>query len=271
MASGILTFNGLDSDTDLSLLPVSIGGMLGAPARALGLLDLPQAPGGIDPGLVPSEAARTLTIEGLIKATSQTTLMTTLDRIKEVCGTGLVTIAGPYATDRRYYGVLQPLDAEQVERTLLNGWARVTLAFVCPLPYAIASTPTTVSFGSTATAIPLGTAPSALRTDWSAVITITGAATTPIVTYADYRGTTQATLSFSGYSPSAGDSIVIDCGRKLVYRFVGGAKSNAFSYLAAGYAFPALSPDDAYVTGALWPTLAVSSGVASLRYYKAYR
>lgn len=271
MAASILTFNGLDSDTDLGLIPVSVTGMLGSPAKTLGLLDIPQAPGGIDPGLPPKESARTLTIEAMVQATSQTVLMTTLDSIKDTLGTGLVEIAGPYSTTRAYYGVLQPFDAEQFTDRLLNGWARVSLSFVCPLPYAISTTRDTIAFGATAVSIPLGTAPSTGRDDFSAIIQITGAATTPTLTYLDSAGNTVSTMVFSGYSPSAGDSILIDCGRRLVYRYVSGTRSNAFTYLTAGYTFPALDPQDGSYRSSLYPSLKVSSGSAFITYNKLYR
>lgn len=271
MASTVLYANGLDFDADLGLIPVAIGGMLGSPARTLGLLDIPQAPGGVDPGLPPQEAARTLTIEALVQASSQTTLLTTLDSIKDALGTGLVELTGAYSSTRAYYGVLQPFDAEQFARTLLNGWATVRLAFLCAQPYAVSTTRSTIAFGSTAVTVPLGTAPSQGRDDWSAIIEITGAATTPTLTYLDSAGNTVGTMAFSGYSPAAGDSIIIDCGRRLVYRYVSGTRSNAFSLMTAGYRFPDLDPADGSYRSSLWPSLKVSSGSGFLTYNLMYR
>ncbi len=270
MASTILYANGYDFDTDLGLIPVSIGGMMGAPAQALQLLDLPQAPGAINPGIPRSEAVRTLKINCLVQASSETTLFTTLDVAKEKLGTGLVQIQGPYSSTRCYYGVLQPFDAEQFAASVLNGWASVTLEFVCPMPYAVATTADTLAFGSTAVRVPLGTAPSIGRDDWSATIEIIGAATTPTLTYKNASGDTVGSMVFT-YSPAAGDHIRIDLGRKLVQRRVSGTWSNAFTYLTAGYAFPALDPTDGNVSGALWPSLTVSSGTGILTYWKMYR
>lgn len=78
-------------------------------------------------------------------------------------------------------------------------------------------------------------------------------------------------MVFSGHSPLAGDSLVIDCGRRTVTKIVSSVSSNAISHLTAGYSFPALSPDDASFTASLWPTLTVSAGTGSITYYRAFR
>ena len=270
MASTVLYANGLDFDADLGLLPVTMSGLLGAPGRALGVLDLPALPGVIDSGISPRESARVLTITCLVQASSQTTLYATLDTAKEALGTGLVTITSAFSATRAFYGVLQPFDADLFVPTILNGWATVALSFLCPIPYAIALAPSIISFGATAVDIPLGTAPSTLRDQWSAQIEIVGAATTPTLTYLDGSNTAVGTMATS-LSPVAGDSIVVDCGRRLVSKFVSGTRTNAISTLTAGYTFPALDPADGFVAGSIWPKLKVSSGTAFLRYYRAWR
>lgn len=268
--SGILTLNGLDAESDLGFYLTSMSGLLGAPARSLGLLDVPGLAGGIDPGVPLRESAKTLTITGLIKASAYTGIAAVLDWVTEVAGTGLVQIAGPYSSGRAYYGVLQQLPTDQFEPTVLNGWAKFTMTFVCPLPYAISTTPTTVAFGSTAVDLPLGTAPSALRDQWSAMIEIVGAATTPTVSYLDSASNVVGTMVFTN-SPAAGDSILIDCGRRRVQTITSGTVANGMSNLTAGYTFPACDPGDGYVYGALYPKIKTSSGSGSITYYKAWR
>lgn len=270
MASAVLYANGLDFDSDLGLIPVSITGMLGAPAKTLGWLDVPGTPGALDSGITPRESSRTLNITCLVQASSETTLHTALDEAKEAIGTGLVEIKAAYSTTRAYYGVLVSCEVVQFSPSVLNGWATVQLQFACAMPYAVALTMDTLSFGSTAVAIPLGTAPSVGRDDWSAIIEITGAATTPTLTYLNSAGDTIGTMVFT-YSPSAGDTIRIDLGRKLVQRRVSGTWSNAFTYLTAGYTWPTLDPSDGYVFGTAYPQLKVSSGSGALYYWKHYR
>jgi len=286
MATGVLYFNGQDVESTFGLIVVSTsggaagsgkrsaaraaGGLLGGPARTLPLLDMPQMPGSLDPGIALGEDTRGIVITGMVRASDFTTVKVTLDLIKEVCGTGLVEIRSAYDAASAYYGVLETPDIQAFTPTLLNGWATVVLAFTCPNPYAWALSPSIIGIGASNVDIPLGTAPSSGRDQWSALIEIVGAATTPTLTYSNFRGDTVSTMAFT-YSPLAGDSIVIDCGRRIVNRFVSGVRSNAMSFLTAGYAFPALDPGDAYVAGSLWPKLSLNSGVATITYYRAWR
>jgi len=216
------------------------------------------------------EGTRTITIGGLIRAASYTAIPAVLDWATEVAGTGLVEIRGPFSSGRAYYGVLQELPAELYEPTALTGIGRLTLTFVCPMPYAISTSASVIGFGSTAVDIPLGTAPSAGRDGWSALIEIVGAATTPTLTYLNHRNETVGTMVFTN-SPAAGDSILIDCGRRRVQTRTSGTFANGMTNLTAGYSFPALDPSDAYVYGSLHAKLKVSSGSASIRYYKMWR
>lgn len=266
---GMLYVNGQEAEATFGLIVVSFSGDLSAPARSHSFLNIPSIPGAIDPGVTPNEGVRPVTVNFLIQAASAATLYTTLDKIKAICGTGLVELLTPYSTTRGLYGVLQSLECQPYTAALLNGWVSGAITFVCANPYQWDVSPSTVAF-TTATAIPLGTAPSAGRDDWSAIITITGAAVNPTLTYKDYTGATVGTMVFT-YTVAALDSLVIDCGRKTVSKIVSGVTTSAINTLTAGYAFPALSPDDASFTASLWPTLTTSTGAGSVTYYRAWR
>jgi hypothetical protein len=286
MAAGTLFLNGQDAESTFGfvvsttaggqagsgrrLAAMAAGGVLGGPARSLPLLDIPQMPGSFDPGLPFSEDTRGIVINGFINASDYTTLYAALDTLKEVCGTGLVEIRTAYGATRAFYGVLETPDVNQYTENILNGRVAVTLAFTCPIPYAIALQHRTVYFGAVPVDIELGTAPSGLREKWSAMIEVVGASTTPTITYYDYRMNTISTIA-STYSPLAGDTLLIDIGRKRARRFVSGVQSNAMGLLTAGYKFPALDPSDGVIRSGLYPKLSCSSGVASIRYYEAWR
>jgi phage-related protein len=265
---GALTLNGQEAEATFGMVVTGFAGDLGTPERALRLLEIPALAGGIDPGVPLREEARTLRIDFLLSAATDTALRTALDPIAAICSTGLVEIQTLYSTTRALYGVLQTFVVERRDATIA-GWAMGSMTFLCPIPYWLDISPTTVAFTS-ATDIPLGTAASAGRDEWAAIITITGAATTPTLTYKDYTGATVGTMAFS-YSPLGGDSLVIDCGRHLVTKVVSGVSSNAIGSLTAGYTFPALLNVDASFVASLWPTLEVSSGTGSVTYYRAWR
>ena len=266
---GMLTINGQEAEATFGIIVTNFGGDLGAPSRGLSLLGIPSLPGALDPGLTPNEATRTFTVEFMVQAASDATVHATLDDIKEVCGTGLVEIQTTYSTTRALYGVLASCDASG-HRPWIAGWVSGSMTFVCPMPYWIALTHDTIGFTSTAVDIPLGTAPSTGRDAWSAIIEIVGAAMTPTLTYSNASGDPVSTMIFTN-TIAAGDSQIIDCGRRKVWRVTSGTWANGMGDLTAGYAWPALSPDDGYVAGSLWPKLKVSTGSASIRYFKHYR
>lgn len=268
MAAGMLYLQGQEAEATFGLIVTNFSGDLGAPSRSINLLSIPSLPGALDPGLAPNEAPRVFTVNFMVNAATDAAVHATLDKIKAVCGTGLVEILTPYSTTRALYGVLQSLDASGM-RPWIPGWVTGSISFLCANPYWWDVDPSVVAF-TTATGIPVGTAPSYGRDDWSAIITITGAATNPTLTYKDYTGVTVGTMAFT-LTVAAGDSIVIDCGRRTVNKIVSGVTSNCMSTLTAGYTFPALSPDDASFTASLWPTLATSAGTGSVTYYRAWR
>lgn len=266
---GALTLNGQEVEATFGLIVTGYGGDLGTAGRTINLLNVPALAGGLDPGIVPNEAPRVLSVSFMVSVATDALLPAALDAIKEVCGTGLVQIRTLYSTTRALYGVLQPFDVTAFQKTI-PGWASGTMTFLCPCPYWLALTSDVISFGATAVDIPLGTAPSVGRDDWSAILEITGAATTPTITYLDSAGNTIGTVVVT-YSLAAGDTLRIDLGRRLVQRRVSGTWSDAWTYLTAGYTLPALDPADGSFDNALWPKLKVSSGSGQLYYTKHYR
>lgn len=279
LAPTALYLNGIDVAAAFGFVLDDVGSAFDTPERSDVLLELPQGVGSLLSDLPGRVVPRALQLSGTLPATTSTLLETAKDRLKALCADGLVEIrlvAKDVIWRGRLAGISMAHSAPQLRSS--NAAARVTLRFLCPDPLAWARSPSVLGFtsynngpGVTPVSVPLGTAPSRGRGYWSAIITIYGAATTPILTEYDAAGSALRTMSFTGWSPTASDAIEVDLGRGLVTRVTAGVRSNGMADLAAGYAFPALDPADGDWQTSRWPRLSVSSGTASLRYYKAYR
>lgn len=269
MAAELLWFNGTDAH-DLGFVVVDAPDLLSEGERAPQVVTTPQGAGGWLASTPVSVAPRVLSLTGYVSGDTVSAATVVLDRVKSAVGSGLIEIRSAWKPDAVVRGVLTSHRAGPRSASWL-GHLTVTLDFLCVDPFAYAIAPSTVAFGSTATAIPLGTAPSIGRDGWSAIITITGAATTPTLTEYDATGTALRTMAFSGWSPTASDYIEIDLGRGLVTRGTAGVRSNGMADLTAGWEFPALDPADGDWYASAWPMLAVSSGSGSIRYYEAFR
>lgn len=247
-------------------------GVFSTPERTDALMVVPALPGAILSSTPGAIGSRILDLEGAVVATSLTNLNSQLDTLREILDRGLIEVKFAHDTTRLLRcrtTACQVAYGAPAFRTAGQKVALVTISLRADDPYYCATSPSVISFGSTAVDIPLGTAPSGGRDQWSALIEIVGAATTPTLTYLNSAGDIVSTMVFTS-SVLAGDSIVIDIGRRLVYKFVSGTRTNTISTVTAGYAFPALDPSDGYVAGAAYPKLKISSGSANLMYWKRY-
>lgn len=266
--SDLLWFNGIDA-ADLGFVVEEAPDLLSEGARSPQTVEVPQGQGAILASVPASVAPRVLRLSGFVTADTLAAATVILDRVKAAVGEGLVEIRSAWATDRIVRGVLVAHSAGPEARAWL-GRLSVTLEFLCTDPYAYLIEPSVISFTSTATEIPLGSAPSRGRDGWSAIITIAGAATTPTLTECDAAGNALRTMVFTN-SPGANDAIEIDVGRGLVTAIASGTRSNGYGNLAAGFEFPKLDPADGDWYTSAFPMLKVSSGTASVTYHKAYR
>lgn len=269
MSSDLLWLNGTDA-ADLGFYLADAPDLLGEGTRTPQTTGVPQGVGVILSGAPISVGSRSLRLSGYVTSTTLAGARAVLDNLKAHVGNGIVELRSAWATDRVARGLLVAASAGPSSQAWL-GRITVDLEFFLPDPFAYAIAPSTVAFGSTATEIPLGTAPSRGASWWSAIITITGAATTPTLTEYDATGTALRTMAFSGWSPTASDAIEIDLGRGLVTRITAGVRTNGIGDLTAGWEFPALDPADGDYATAAFPMLAVSSGTGSIRYYEAFR
>lgn len=266
-----LYVNGVDT-ASLGFVLDDVAGAFDSVERTDALLEGPQTVGALVPDLAGHVAPRAVSFGGLVLADTATDLETAKDRLKALCGAGVVELR-LVAKDVVLRGRLQALTLTHTEPQLRSAYpaARASLRFLCADPYAWDRTAQLIGFGSTRVALNLGTAPSVGRSWWSAILTIAGAASTPILTESDAAGNVLRTMSFTGWSPTSSDAIEIDLGRGLVTRITAGVRSNGMADLAAGYAFPLLDPADGDYAAGLFPGLAVSSGTGTIRYYRAWR
>lgn len=274
MAANLLWLNGTDAD-DLGFYLVDAPDLLGEGARTPQTVGFPQGTGALLASTPVAVAPRSLRLSGFCTAATVSAARVIADRIKAHVGTGVVEIRSAWNTSVVVRGVLTNVAAGPDGSSWL-GRVSLDLDFLLFDPYAYAISPTVVGFGATPTAIALGTAPSVGRDTWSAIITIVGAATTPTLTEYDGAGTALRTMVWTT-SPTVTDAIEVDLGRGLVTNIASGVRTNGYSSLTAGFEFPRLDPADGdwYLGGihsdAAFPRLAVSSGAALVRYFKAYR
>jgi hypothetical protein len=218
----------------------------------------------------PAIEPRVLRLIGYINGSSLSNAVSKLDDLKAQVNTSPCSIRTAWDTTRQYWGVLVDSPAGP-NSSYWQTYLAVELEFLLFDPLAYSTSSSTVNFTTSAVAVPLGTATSKGNRVVEAKIRITGAATTPILTYKNSDGVTVSTMSFTGYSPLANDYIEINLSLGLVEKVVSGVRSNAMGALAPGWNFPAIDPQDGNYQLAAWPTLEVTSGSGQLTYTKAYR
>lgn len=267
--SGILYLNGNDAKTTYGFEVVDAPDLLGMGEHVFQTAPVVQRGGVILGTAKPTVEAKRLRIAGFLTGSSLADARAKLDTLRGAIGTAPCSIRTGWDTTREFWGVLVASPAGP-NSAYWQTYLSVELEFLLFDPYAYSTSLSTVNF-TTATAIPLGTAPAKGNVKSPTLITISGAATTPILTYKSSAGVTLATMSFTGYSPLSGDKIEINLSKGLVEKIVSSVRSNAMGALAAGWNFPALDPVDGVYSTSSWPTLEVNSGSGTITYYKAYR
>jgi len=268
--SGILYLNGDDAKTTYGFELTDAPNLLGMGEHTYQTATVVQRAGVLLGTARPKVEPRTLRLQGFITGSSLSDAVAKLDNLKAGVNTSPCSIRTAWDDTRQYWGVLVAAAAGP-NSAYWQTYLSVELDFLLFDPYAYKASSETVTFGTSPTDIPLGTAPSRGNRVVPAIITISGAATTPQLLYKDSDGNLLAEMHFTGFSPSAGQSIQIDLSRGTVKKIIGGVPSNAMGDLDNGWNFPFLDPQDGVYQLSDWPTLQVSSGSGSVTYTKAYR
>lgn len=206
----------------------------------------------------PTEDVRKLTVTGRLFGTSRADVDARFVKIVARLNRGEVKLITVDAPTLEFRGYLESWAIEPGQPQLIEKRPAVTFTFVCLDPWLYATSDTVVPF-TTATAMPLGSAPSL------PVITLTGVGAGAVLTYKDSLGVTKGALTLT----TAG-TYTLDMAAGTIVR----SAANAMADLVLGSLFPlALDPvhGETYLDVPTYPTLAVSSGAGSASYRKGYR
>lgn len=237
-----------------------------APARQYPSVSIPGR-NGVVYAADPTVGLRSLEIAGSIDPSARTlaALQTAVDKLKALANNALVriTVDDDVNAPRAIDGVCTGCEISAVAHPMVTQIARFRLRMECPDPTWYDVTGDMVSFGTTPSAVSLGTAPSGgivrlVCPSWSAA-----SATTPTLTYANAAGVTLKTLVLSTTLAAGTDYLELDLDRQTIVEYQSGVVRNAIGDLTSGDFFT-LDPMDGDVLNGSFPTLACSSAAGTL-------
>ena len=251
------------NETALDTLGVYVedmGTRVSAPQRNYASVQIPGRQGAVLSG-EPVTAERRLVLTASIDPAARTVaaLVSAQDTLKALAYRALVKIVADDDTTapRQIDGVCESCEITPVVHPMVTQVARATLTIRCPDPTWYDVTGQLIGFSSTASAIPLGTAPSGgivriAAPSWSANVV------DPVLTYLNAAGVTVETLSFTGTLTAGTDYLEIDLDRCTVTEYASGTASNAISWLSSGDFF-ALDAMDGDPLNTSYPQLKVTA------------
>lgn len=224
----------------------------------------------------PTVAARTLEIQCAISTSASTIAARAAaeDRVKALAYNALVRVVvdDDINAPRQIDAVCTACQVTTRQHPVDAIVADVTLTMLCPDPTWYDVTGQLIGFGTTARAIPLGTAPSGgivriAAPSWSADVV------DPVLTYLNAAGVTLKTMSFTGTLTAGTDYLEVDLDRQTVVEYASGTAANAISWLSTSSQFFALDPMDGDVFSTSYPQLKVTatSGTPSATWAGARR
>lgn len=247
---------------DLGLRIEKVPAWLTATSRSWPNAKIPGRAGWTKSASDPVEAAVELRLVGTIRGASIADMRAKADTIKAVLSAGPVRVITPDQVTRFVTAELVVVDVQDFGPSFrqIEQPCEISLTANDPLRYDLCITQAQAP-AATRARLPLGTA--IVRP----VITITGAATNPVITLRDYLGNVIATMTFGATALLAGETLVVDCAAFSVSK-------NGVSSLASLTVGDFLKLDPLAIADrdkAKWPTLETSSGTITVRYARAWR
>lgn len=273
MAGGAMLVSGTDVYTAARFVVGDVRGLDAWPERSLALADVYGSDGRALANPRRRSAERTITVEGAVDGRDGG-LVAKLDALAD-----LLERPGPLALafPLRRPGVAWAayLDGQReivIPRPTFGGqsWARLSLTFVCPDPYGVATSASgtggTFQAAGTPRACDVGTGPSDLG------ITIRGAATSPItLIHKTHTGTEIGRMVIAVALADNTETVRIDTARAMVWKDLGAGEVSAMADLDAGYWFPVLRPEYGDRAGAAYQTIEVDKGEMAFAFYRRWR
>jgi len=255
MADKVFLIDGFDTST-LEFVVSEVQGWRDGANVTWNQKPVPGRIGTLITGLRPLWKPRELTVVGTLLASSVANLILANDEMKWRLGTAARTFTFVDDETREFNGRMIRYDAPGIQPHMVQLGVQVRIKIQMTDPRVFAASTTNVGSITSATDLPLGTAPV-----W-ATVQVTGSGSFTL-TYKDHTGTTKGTMTITG----ATAPVNIDMDAQTITD----AGGNAVEYLTAGdfFAYDPEHADDIFGSPD-WPTLEVTSGTGSTSYEKAY-
>ena len=273
-----ITINGVDVGSTYGWYPDGLPGWLSAPTQRITTASVPARPG-VVATRTDQNAPRMFGISGTIRKDTVALRKAAERSLTRLAYDGLVTIAVDDGTTPavQVAGYVQGFQINPFTPSLSPLASRLEATFLCPVPYWLASSNTTVTLAVAGTYydVALGNAKT------YPVITLTDC-TNPIITYRDSAGTPVHVIALSangGVSVTSPDVVTITMtlgANGIPYgnitKTVSGVTTSIISTLVVTTGnFPfALDPNDGDFDTSDWPDIRTHSGTGTVVYPKAF-
>lgn len=260
MAPRALIVDGFDTSEEGLIVRSGIQGWRGTPQASYPSTTVPGRMGAVRLSREPQYEPRQLTIPASVEGATMAEMHANLRSLERRLW------PGPERTIRlvddetvEFRARTLQIDGQGVPPDLTQPLTQVAISLLALDPRLLAVSDTVVNFTSSLTETELGSGPS------FPVIRIDGAATDPVLTYADHTGATVKTLGLT-ISLGASDWVEIDMMERTIVDDGGTDRADA---LTSGGFFK-LDPSHGTADGDSDPQLSVSDGSGTATYRKAY-